>query len=74
MSIVPTGLPSVRLGSCLCNQPHELQIFVDSMKYNVGVTFTFFLFVHGLVVRISLHELLEENNCGEERKLRPLLN
>jgi hypothetical protein len=44
------------------------------MKYNVGVTFTFFLFVHGLVVRISLHELLEENNCGEERTLRHLLN
>jgi hypothetical protein len=26
------------------------------------------------VVRISLHELLEENNCGEERMLRHLLN
>lgn len=43
MSIVPAGPPSVTLGSCLCNQPHELQIFMDSEKYNVGVTFTFFL-------------------------------
>lgn len=54
MSIVPAGPPSARLGSCLCNQPHELQILMDSKKYNVGVTFTFCLFAHELMVKYQL--------------------